>query len=55
MSIEQAKLVQLLKDHGIATHKDLRGDQYVICSLDKIRRLVDNVKTSHHETQEQKT
>jgi hypothetical protein len=40
MSIEQAKLVQLLKDHGIATHKDLRGDQYVICSLDKIRRLV---------------
>jgi hypothetical protein len=44
MSIEQAKLVQLLKDHGIATHKDLRGDEYVICSLDKIRRLVDNVK-----------
>jgi hypothetical protein len=40
MSIEQAKLVQLLKDHGIATHKDLRGDQYVICSLEKIRRLV---------------
>jgi hypothetical protein len=44
MSVDQAKLVQLLKDHGIATHKDLRGDQYVICSLDKIRRLFNAVE-----------
>ena len=50
MSIEQAKLVQLLKDHGIATHKDLRGDQYVICSLDKISRLVENVKQQKEKT-----
>jgi hypothetical protein len=40
MSIEEAKLIQLLKDNSIATHKDLHGDHFVVCSLDKIRRLV---------------
>lgn len=50
MSIEEAKLIQLLKDHGIATHKDLHGDQFVVCSLDKIRRLLDNVKQLKEKT-----